>query len=94
MKYVLALIAALPMPVYAKTLYIARSGDITVSLTDEPCQIQAVSNLPKRAIWVEKGKTFEGCYGLQPNAGIVMAYFDDKTVAVFPGQLFERAVEI
>lgn len=71
----------------AKPVAQASQGGITITLHDDPCKSEAVSNLPYRITWTEKGKTFEGCFTV--NQGIVVAYFtDDKTVAIMPGQVF------
>ena len=87
MRYVLAFIIIL-MPGCAQAAVIAvGEGDgVKVSLTDEPCALPAVVNLPRRATWEEKGKTFQGCWGR--SGPVVMAYFDDRTAAVFPVQMF------
>jgi hypothetical protein len=64
-----------------------------ITLTDEPCALKGqISNLPMRAIWVEKDKTYEGCWGARQNIGMVLAYFDDHTVALIPMQVFVRVV--
>ena len=62
---------------------------VTVILYDEPCMLAAVVNLPLRAQWLERGKTFEGCYARHP-ARIIMAYFEDRTVMIFPASAFGR----
>ena len=60
-----------------------------IVVTDEACQLKEVTNLKYRAVWHEKGKTFEGCYAVHPY-GLVVAYFDDKTVAVMPLDAFVK----
>lgn len=65
---------------------------IRVVLTDEPCALVAVSNLPRRATWEEGGKTHEGCWGAMQ--GVVAAYFTDRSVAVMPVELFVRVKAI
>ena len=62
---------------------------VTIILYDEPCMLAAVVNLPLRAQWLERGKTFEGCYARHP-AKIIMAYFEDRTVVIFPASAFGR----
>jgi hypothetical protein len=70
-----------------------KAEGITLLITDEPCQLKAVGNLPYRATWTEKGKTFEGCAGGHP-MGIVMFYWDDKSVSVAPVQAFTKVSAI
>jgi len=76
---------------FAAPLYKGEGSGITVVLTDEPCRLAAVTNLKHRATWTDKeGKVFEGCWSQHPEFPIVIAYFDDKTVAIFPVEIFER----
>lgn len=73
---------------YAKPIAQVTHGEVTIVLHDDQCKSDAVSNLPYRITWTEKGKTFEGCFTV--NQGIVVAYFmGDKTVALMPGQVFQ-----
>lgn len=66
----------------------AAADGAKVTLTDEDCKLKdKVTNLPKRATWKEKGKTFEGCFGVHPG-GVVMAYFSDGSVVIIPVQMF------
>lgn len=58
----------------------------TITLTNDVCAIRAVSNLPGRALWTEKGKPFQCCYGAAN--GIVVLYCDDRSVTVLPASLF------
>lgn len=93
----LALILALAVAVLFFTIHnvkaapiaVTTTGDVTVTLTDEPCAIAAVTNLGKRATWEEKGKRFEGCWGAS-QLGVVMVYFDDKTVGAIPAEVFRQ----
>lgn len=69
------------------------SGDgVRVLLFHEKCQLDAVSNLPGRALWVEKEKTVEGCFGVDQKQQIVTFYFADKTIVVLQMQLFRKLV--
>jgi hypothetical protein len=70
----------------------AQAEGITVTIYEEACQLKEVTNLPKRATWTEKGKTFEGCIGAHPQFPVLMAYFTDKTVVVLPVEMFTRVV--
>lgn len=82
--------AVLPAPVFTAT-----ADGATVTLTDEPCTIRAVSNLRYRATWEEKGKVFEGCWSANPRVGVVSAYFvEDRTVVAIPIPMFERVTGI
>ena len=76
---------------YAEPIATAIRGDITVTLTTEPCVLAAISNLPLRATWFE-GVTIEGCYVL--SSQMVVAYWADKTVTVIPVQMFRRVTGI
>ena len=67
-------------------------GDLYLTLTDEPCALPAIANLPSRAIWVEKGVTIEGCYGRRGDA--VLFYFADRTVIDVPVRAFHRAAGV
>jgi hypothetical protein len=46
--------------------------------------LPAVSNLPYRGTWTEKGKTSEGCWALHPEVPLIISYWDDRTVAILP----------
>lgn len=70
----------------AAPIALAVEGALTVTLYDEPCEVGAVTNLPNRVTWNEGKDFFEGCFGL--SNGIVGAYFDDKTVGMWPARLF------
>lgn len=69
-----------------------QKGGATVVLHDERCRIKTLINLPFRATWVEKDKTFEGCYVPRPEAGMVLFYFDDGSVGYIPFQMLRKAV--
>jgi hypothetical protein len=83
----------LSMPAHAEVVAVAPShnGDIpaTTLLTDEPCKLDAVTNLKYRAIWQEQGKpALEGCYGR--SGFVIVIYFSDKTVVPALIQQFHR----
>ena len=96
LRYWVALIAGLLISGNAKAepMYFAEADGATVTLHSEPCALtDVVTNLPRRATWSEKGKTFEGCWSARPDIGIVVLYFSgDKTVGLAPMQAFQRAV--
>lgn len=83
----------LGMPANAAPVALMSDGQVTITLTDEPCKLPAVSNLQHRATWVEKGKTYQGCWGISP-FNLVMIYSDDRSVAVVPVSLFSRATGV
>lgn len=80
------------VPAQAAVFAIAESDGLVVALTDEPCSLPEVTNLPRRATWTEGGKTFEGCWGAM--SGVVAAYFSDRTIAVMPVDRFKPARSI
>lgn len=66
---------------------------VVITATNEPCRItEQVSNLPMRATWKEGRRVFEGCYGIKN--GIVLMFFEDKSVVFVPGQSFTRMVTL
>ena len=80
--------------VYADPVMQLTEGDLQIVLHDSPCKLKDVVNLPRKAVWMEKGKTFEGCWGVRPDAGAVIFYFEDKTVGLAPMQAFKRTTSI
>ena len=75
----------------ADPLYRAEAGDAVITVYTEPCAVKAVGNLPKRATWTEKGKTFEGCAGSHPQYPILVFYFEgDKSVVVIEHGAFQK----
>lgn len=73
----------------AEPIYRAEAADAVVVLRSGPCALTAVENLKKRATWTEQGKTFEGCWGVT-RFGVVVMYFNDKTVSAIPVQMFVK----
>lgn len=87
--YLGVLIAAVIVgSVRAEPKAVATTDKVTVTLYDEPCAIPAVKNLPFRATWKEGGSTFEGCFTI--SGGLVMGYFDDRTVVGIDGRAFKK----
>lgn len=86
----LAFVVTCPTLALAGPMLVLEQQGITITVYSEDCALKnVVSNLPKRATWTEKGKTYEGCAGGQPDAGVVMLYFkEDRSVAVVPMQAF------
>ena len=96
MKYLLALAAAvflfLPSQVKADAQYRAVIQGVVITLYSDECTLKGtVSNLPRKATWLEDGKTFEGCFGYVEALGLLMFYFrEDKTVAGLPSSVFTK----
>lgn len=76
-------------PLYRVTL---PEGSV-ITLYGGKCEMKEVINLPNVATWEEKGKTFSGCWGINP-VGIVSFYFVDKTVIGIPGQMFKKVTGV
>jgi hypothetical protein len=71
---------------YAEPRFQVVANGARVVLFDDKCAVSAVTNLPYKATWEEKGKVYQGCWGARPEAGIVMFYFDDRSVGIIPIQ--------
>lgn len=96
-EIVIVMVAALalacilkPRPAHADALYRVQSDGAVVTLHDEPCRLDAVVNLPHRAVWTEGGKTFEGCWGGHSQARAIVTYWADRTVALIPMSALQR----
>lgn len=58
---------------------------VRVILYDDKCELEdQITNLPYKAVWEEKGKTYRGCWGPRPDMRVMVAYFEDKTIGVIP----------
>lgn len=88
------LLVLIPQPAHAKPVAAAQGEGVSVVLTDEPCALSAVTNLPYAATWTEKGKTIKGCWGAHPQFPIVIAYWADKTVSVVHVSALHDVTEI
>ena len=77
----------------ARAVAIATSQGISITVTDEPCRLKQVSNLPYRVTWKDGNKTFEGCFTVRPDVNVVVAYFDDGSVALIPAHAFSMVSE-
>jgi hypothetical protein len=83
-----------PAAVFSEPMVKANVQGIEITVYTEDCTLKnVVSNLPKRATWVEKGKTFEGCAGAT-QFGVLIFYFNDKTVAVVPVEHFAKVTGV
>lgn len=77
---------------FAEPVLQAQANGVTITIYDEKCSHPEVTNLPLRATWAQDGKVFDGCVGAFQGFGVAAFYFDDKTVAVVPLELFTRLV--
>lgn len=76
----------------AEVIFIGQHGEHVITLTNEPCALKAVTNMPTRATWREPGgRLWECCYGAVHEAQIVVLYSADATVQVVPQWIFKRA---
>lgn len=75
----------------AEPRFKAEGEGAVITLYDEPCLIKdQIANLPYRATWEEKGKTYQGCFAPRPDAQLIVAYFEDHTVALIPFQALQK----
>lgn len=77
-------------PALSEPIAIAQYGRATVILTDEPCELDNVSNFRLRATWTTTAGETEGCWGLHQNTEIVSIYLKDRRVVAIPGHLFKE----
>lgn len=75
---------------YAVPVYETTQGAVRVVVYNDPCKLDAVKNLPVRAVWFENDKEIEGCAGARDDLGVAIIYFADKTIAVIPLFAFRR----
>lgn len=75
----------------AKPIAALSEEGVTITLYDDKCPLtKKVTNLPYRATWKDKDKSFEGCAGSTAGGQIIVLFFDDNTVAVLPAGVFQR----
>ena len=79
---------------YAEPILKAEANGVVITIYNEPCTHSEVANLPYRATWSQDGKVFDGCVGAFKSFGVAAFYFDDKTVAVVPLELFHKLVSV
>lgn len=85
------LLSMFVLNVAAEPTHKASGEGVEIVIHSDKCAFkEIVGNLPFRATWTEKGKTYEGCGGV--NNGVAVFYFTDKTVVVIPAQYFVRVV--
>lgn len=73
---------------------IAQASDpnSTLILRNEPCQLEAIANLPMRATWEENGKVLEACWGFVSEVDMVLFYREDKKIKLTPSRAFKPMV--
>lgn len=76
----------------AKPVFTATEGGVTITIHDGACALSAVT-LPYRATWDEAGKHYEGCVGAHP-AGVLIFYWDDRSIVILAQSLFRRVAGI
>ena len=65
-------------------------GSIKVIIYSDKCSLEAVSNLPFRATWIENGEITEGCVDLDVKMKLLKFYFADRTVVTMPMHYFSK----
>ena len=87
---VLGMLIAWAHPVKAAPVAQATGpGGEVITITDEPCKLASIVDLPYRATWKEKGKTFEGCAAPHPSGLVVMYFKEDRSIALVPVRMFQ-----
>lgn len=79
----------------AEAIYEANASGVKVTIYSEPCALKdQITNLSGRATWEENGKVNEGCVAFRPDIGLLLFWFDDKTVTVIPAGAFKRVIGV
>ncbi len=65
----------------AAPVAVAKDATRQITLHDDPCLLEAIENLPLRATWEERTRTFEGCW--ERIDGLIVTYWSDRTVVLF-----------
>src|SRR5882672_980531 len=78
----------------AEPLYEASVQGIRIVAYKEKCALEAVTNLPLRAVWFQNGQEIEGCIGARDELGVAVAYFADKTIVVLPLEFFKKVTGV
>lgn len=76
----------------ADPLFRAQVDGVSITVYNEPCELDSIKNLPYKVVWIEGGAEVKGCWGAWRDQGFVFAYFEDKTVAVIPFSAFAKVV--
>ena len=94
MNRILLALLFLAAPAFAEPIAVMTLQGVTVTLTNQPCAIKYVTNLPLRATWKDGSKTFDGCYAVFPESEAVGFWFDDGSVAVVPVMMFKMVTGV
>jgi hypothetical protein len=90
MRLLLLLALLAPFPAHSAPVAMMTGDDFRITLHDTKCAVPEITNLKRRAVWFEKGKEVEGCWGVSQKFGMVLMYFADKTATALPMQVFEK----
>ncbi len=94
-RLALLVILAAPLFAYSEPRYHFGTTNLSITLHDELCGMKdEVTNLPRRAVWKDKGVETEGCWGFSEQFGLVLMYFKDKTATALPAALFTKVTGI
>ena len=88
--YTFAVVLGLAAPTYAEVVAVARSDTVTLSLTDEACDVPHVTNLKLKAVWTDSKGDINGCWGSQIEGMLIVIYFDDGSVMGVPTRAFQK----
>jgi hypothetical protein len=80
-----------PSIVLSEPRFRGEGQGIVVTLYDDKCELDNVTNLPFKATWQENGKTTEGCWSIAFDRERINTFFvDDKSVVSFPPSMFTK----
>ena len=94
MKTLITLLLLFAGAAHAEPAAVITAPGLVISLFDEDCKLEAITNLPLRATWTRNGKTLEGCFGIFRESSAVGAYFEDKTMVVAPLSAVQKVLSI
>lgn len=96
--WLVVLLASIGLVFYASEpkadpVFWVNQDGIQVVLHNDLCSLtDRIGNLPHKATWQEDGKVYEGCWGLRPDVGYVIFYFEDRTVGLIPIRALRRVL--
>ena len=81
--------------VYSFEVARADIGSTRISLYNEPCALSSIINLPGRAVWLDKNKIYEGCFGVDQVLGVVVLYFmEDRSITILSVDQFVKIARL
>jgi hypothetical protein len=83
------IVLGLSLEARGANLFAIELEDTVINITDDPCSVKAVNNLPQRAYRTEGGKIIEGCAGMNV-FGYISIYFEDGSVLALPNALLKQ----